>query len=119
VKWSRIALPIYWIALAAATHYPTVRIPGGVSYSDKIIHFAAFGVLAYLLWHALARARPLTSAPTWITALVLISYSAVDEYAQRFVGRHSEYADWIANIAGITCVLATLEIRRRIRAQRR
>jgi VanZ family protein len=119
VSWWRLALPVYWIALAAATHYPRVRIPGELPSSDKILHFAAFAILAFLLWQVLAsRARPLTAASVWIVAAIAIPYAAVDEYTQQFVGRYTELADWVANAAGIICVLAVLEIRRRVTAVR-
>jgi len=114
LTWIHIALPVYWLALAAATHYPRVRIPGEIPNSDKAVHFAAFGLLALLLWRFMAaRARPLTAAAVWIAAAVLIAYAALDEYTQQFVGRYTDLADWIADVAGIAGVLAALEIRRR------
>jgi VanZ family protein len=112
--WIRIALPVYWIALLAATHYPRVPMPGELPQSDKALHFVAFGVLAFLFWRFLAaRARPLTAASVWIAALVLGAYATLDELTQQFVGRHTDLADWVANLAGIACVLAALELRRR------
>jgi VanZ family protein len=112
--WIRIALPVYWIALFAATHYPRVPMPDEIPDSDKAIHFAAFGVLALLYWRFLAaRGRPLTAASVWIAALVLVAYATLDEYTQQFVGRYTDLADWIANLAGVLGVLAVLEIRRR------
>lgn len=119
MSWPRIALPVYWIALAAATHYPSVRVPDQVPQNDKILHFTAFAGLAFLFWQLLAsRARPLTASSVWLAALVLVPYAAIDEYTQQYVGRHTDFADWIANVAGITVVLTALEIRRRIRASR-
>ena len=112
--WLRVALPVYWIALLAATHYPRVPMPGEVPNSDKAIHFVAFGGLALLLWRFMAaRPRPLTAASVWIAAAVLVPYATLDEYTQQFVGRHTDLADWAANLAGILGVLATLELRRR------
>lgn len=103
-------LVAYWIALVAATHYPSVPLPEQVSARDKVIHFAAFGALAFLLWQVLA---PHRTRSVWIAAAVLIPYAAVDEYTQRFVGRYVDFADWIANVAGIVCVLVVVEVRRR------
>jgi VanZ family protein len=112
--WIRIALPVYWIALVAATHYPRVPMPGEIPQSDKAIHLVAFGLLALLFWRFLAsRARPPTAASVWIAALVLGAYATLDEYTQQFVGRHTDLADWAADLAGIACVLAVLELRRR------
>ena len=113
--WIRIALPIYWIVLLAATHYPRVPMPGEIPQSDKVLHFAAFGLLAFLLWRFMAaRPRPLTAASVWIAAAVLVPYAALDEYTQQFVGRYTDLADAIADVAGILCVLAVLEVRRRL-----
>jgi VanZ family protein len=117
--WIRIALPGYWLALFTATHYPRVRVPGVIPQSDKAIHFAAFGLLAFLLWQLLAaRARPLTAGSVWVAAAVLVVYATLDEATQQLVGRHTDLADWIANLAGILGVLAVLELRRRRRAAR-
>ena len=112
--WIRIALPVYWLVLALATHYPSVRVPGEVPKSDKIVHFVAFGLLAALFWQWMrARSRPLTASSVWIAALVLVSYATLDEYTQQFVGRDTDIWDWAANISGITCALVLGEIRRR------
>ena len=114
--WIRIALPVYWIALFAATHYPRVRIPGEIPQSDKAVHFAAFGLLALLFWLFLAaRRRPLSAASVWGAGAVLVAYAALDEGTQHLFGRYTDLADWVANAAGILCVLAALELRRRWR----
>ena len=120
MRWSRVALPVYWLALIGATHYPHVPIPGEIPQSDKVIHFGAFGLLAFLVWQVLAtRTRPLTSASVWVAALISMTYAIVDEYTQQFTGRYTDVADAVADLLGIMCVLTVLEIRRRIRAQAR
>ncbi|HWO25717.1 MAG TPA: hypothetical protein VNO30_43560 [Kofleriaceae bacterium] len=59
---AQVALPAYWLLLLVATHYPRVQIPGEVTHSDKLVHFAAFGVLAFLYWQ-FARATQGGPAP--------------------------------------------------------
>ncbi len=118
VKWFRIALPVYWLALIVATHYPQVRLPDEIPQSDKIVHASAFGVLALLFWMFLKSRRPLNAASVWIAALVLIPYAALDEYLQQFVGRQTDLMDWIADLIGIVCVLTVLEVRRRLAVSR-
>lgn len=118
VKWFRIALPVYWLALVVATHYPQVRLPDEIPQSDKIVHASAFGVLALLFWMFLKSRRPLNAASVWIAALVLIPYAALDEYLQQFVGRQTDLMDWIADLIGIVCVLTVLEVRRRLAVSR-
>jgi VanZ family protein len=110
VKAFRVALPVYWLALAVVTHYPHVRLPDEVPQSDKLVHFAAFGLLAFLFRHALRTSL-------WIAACVLIAYASVDEYTQQFVGRYTDFADWLANVAGIVSVIGVLELRRRFKAR--
>lgn len=118
--WIRVALPLYWIALFASTHYPTVQLPDQVPSNDKIIHFTAFGVLAALVWLFLrARARGATAKTAWLAALALVPYATLDEYTQQFVGRDTDIADWIANISGITCALVICELVRRRAVARR
>jgi VanZ family protein len=113
VSWRRVVLPVYWLALAVATHYPSVPVPRRVEHSDKVIHFGAFALLATFFWWFLEARRELTSRTVWLIAAVLIPYSAVDEYTQQYFGRNVDLADWIANALGIACALALLEIRRR------
>jgi VanZ family protein len=117
MRWARatqIALPAYWLALFVATHYPRVPIPGEIPHGDKLVHFAAFGVLAFLFWHAVKARRPLGHRFVWVAAAILIPYAALDEWLQQFVGRHTDPADLVANTAGIVAVLAVLELRRRL-----
>ncbi len=105
------ALVVYWILLFIATHYPRVRIPGELPHSDKLVHFAAFGLLALVFWFAM---RP----RVWVAAAILIPYAGLDEWLQQYVGRFTDLMDFIANTAGIVAVLAALELHRRWRALR-
>jgi VanZ family protein len=117
-RWPYVALPVYWITLATLTHYPRVRIPGEIPSSDKVVHFGAFGLLAFLWWQLVAVRGRLAGSTVWIAAALLIAYAALDEYTQQFVGRYTDLADGVANTAGIACVLIALELRRRHAARR-
>lgn len=109
-----VALVAYWIALFAATHYPSVPMPRRVEHGDKLIHFFAFGGLALLLWLVLAT-RGLTARSVWLATAILVPYATVDEFTQQYVGRYSDVADWLANLGGIGVVLALAERQRRRR----
>jgi len=108
--WIRVALPVYWLALVVATHYPRVRIPGEIPQSDKLIHFAAFAILAVLFWLFMA-----ARAPSWLIGLALIAYAGLDEYTQQFVGRDTDLVDWLADVGGIVVVVGVLEARRALK----
>ncbi len=110
-----IALPAYWIALFIATHYPRVRIPDQIPGNDKLVHFTAFGLLAFLRWRFELARRPIGNRFVWVTTGVLILYAAFDEYVQQFVGRFTDPLDFLANAGGIIGVLAVLELHRRWR----
>ena len=108
-----LALPVYWVLLFVATHYPSVQIPTKIEYRDKVIHFTAFGLLALLYWSFVRARGPLGGRFVWVTGGVLIVYAAIDEYLQQFFGRHTDIMDYLANVAGISVALIVLELRRR------
>ena len=75
----------------------------------KIVHFAGYALLCFLLWRLL---RATTSAPrAAMAALVITSlYAASDEYHQSFVdGRHGAPVDWLIDSAG--AAVAALRLR--------
>ena len=113
---AQIALPVYWLLLFVATHYPRVQIPGEIPHSDKLVHFMAFGVLALLYWQFARVRRGVGPRLVWSSAAVLLAYAALDEYLQQFVGRFTDVLDFVADAAGIVAVLAILELHRRWRA---
>ena len=106
----KVALAVYWVLLFTATHYPRVVIPGEIPHRDKLVHFGAFGTLAFLFWFAI---RP----RVWVAAAILILYAALDEWLQQFFGRFTDLFDFFANTIGIVVVLGTLELHRRWRAR--
>lgn len=104
----QIALVGYWGLLFFATHYPRVAIPGEIPNSDKLVHFGAFGGLAFLFWVAV---RP----RLWVAAAILIPYAGLDEWLQQFTGRFTDLMDFVANTIGIVVVLGALALHRRYR----
>jgi VanZ family protein len=117
-RWYRRALPAYWVFLFCVTHFPKLELPGRVPQSDKLLHVAAFGLLAFLYWRfAEARHRPLSGRFVWIALAVLVLYAALDEWLQGFAGRSADLTDWLANVLGVVLVLAALEWRRRVAAR--
>lgn len=117
--WYRRALPAYWLFLFCATHFPRLKIEANIPKSDKILHFVAFGILAFLFWRFVETfERPLSNRFVWLTAATLGLYAALDEYLQQFVERGMDFADWLCDMGGVALVLAFLEWRRRRERQR-
>ncbi len=76
------------------------HLPG----QDKLLHFAAYALMAVLICRALAAssAPRRTALRLALTAVLLSSlYGASDEFHQALVaGRSAEVLDWIADVAG-------------------
>ncbi|MCU0960930.1 MAG: VanZ family protein [Pirellulaceae bacterium] len=97
---SLAALLVYWCALALGTHLPGDALPP-TPYSDKSLHFYAFGGLAFLLaWTWRTRRAWLPGGPLF-AVLVATTYAALDEYTQTFTpGRYGDVVDWYYDAAG-------------------
>ncbi|QDU97442.1 VanZ family protein [Lignipirellula cremea] len=102
-----VVLLLYWFALFVATHLPNVSSPLRVQHSDKLLHFTAYLILAFL-------AVVVLNTPDWSRwkryALIfglLAAYGAIDELFQLMVpGRTADVWDWLADMAGAGCGLA-------------
>lgn len=113
-RWYRSALPAYWVTLFALTHFPELRLNAPIRDPDKLAHIGAFGLLAFLFWRFVETIRyPLSGRFVWIAGVWLVAYAAFDEYLQQFVGRSTNFGDWLCDVVGIGVVLALLEWRRR------
>jgi VanZ family protein len=67
---------------------------------DKSVHFLFFGLMAFFLWIAMRKRRPLS---IWITVLVI---GAADEALQAYTpGRNSDVNDWLADGLGAAAAL--------------
>lgn len=113
-RWYRHTLPAYWVFLFSVTHLPQLRPPVSLPESDKLAHFVAYALLAFLLWRFRESfGRPVSSSFIWLAAVGLVAFAAVDEYTQPFVGRDASWLDWVCDAAGVLSVLTVLEWRRR------
>jgi VanZ family protein len=89
-------------ALFIGSSGPGVDLPS-VRGGDKLLHAAAFGVLAAIAAWALARGRLDAATGRMLLAAWLISsaYGALDEVHQYFVpGRQADPADFLADAIG-------------------
>ncbi len=108
---SRISLllvTVYWLALFTATHTPLSVPPVGGCFTDKILHFTAYLLLAVLLGVFCFVTGRRTRG--WMLAIFLgiCVYGIVDELLQIPVGRSCEVADWIADVLGAATGLLCL-----------
>jgi VanZ family protein len=104
-----LALFGYWLVLFVATHIPAGYVEQ-IKTSDKLLHFGAFFVLAFLLAWAIPTqpARPMINV--LLALAIAIGYAGVDELTQIPVGRHADWLDFIADscgsIVGLVCYFA-------------
>ena len=100
-----IALVLYWLVAFLGTHIP---IPAGVIPSgggDKMLHLFGYAILASLLMGLRASRGPFGWYSVVMRWMVLAMYGAFDEVTQSFVGRHTDVADWCADLLGASCGL--------------
>jgi len=108
----RILWPVWWAAMAVATHVP--RLPGphpSIPHADKVAHVLLYFVLALLGGRALiasGRIRAVTGLWTW--GAIYLTYAVLDEVSQPFVQRTASFSDWLADLVGVlaaTLILST------------
>ena len=98
----RIAWSIALVFVLVTTLWPRLSIGSGESPIDKLIHAAAFGVLAALFVYT----RWLRSL--WWSLLFMIAVAALDEVLQMIpqLGRSADFDDWGADMVGIAIALS-------------
>jgi VanZ family protein len=101
--WALALLVVYWLALFVGTHVPRgphELLPKNVS--DKLLHFTAYGGLAFLLCLNWSLRRPLGWRQFAIVLALLAGFGAFDEITQIPVGRDCDILDWTADVTGAT-----------------
>jgi VanZ family protein len=101
-----IALVVYWLSAFLGTHVPlrihTDLLPHN---TDKVLHVIGYAILAALLLGRRASRGPFGRRSTLVRWVLLMAYGAFDELSQQLVGRQVEFADWLADQAGVLCGL--------------
>ncbi len=121
---SKFALGLFWLALFAATHVPPSTELLRVETNDKLIHFAAYLLLALLLATAWQLTGGILTGRHLVFAwLALLAYGAFDEVTQIPIGRDCNLGDWTTDACGAaTGLLLFVALRRiverRLRANR-
>ncbi len=98
----RVAFVVYVLMLTVGTHWPRLQLgTEEVPVSDKLVHAAAFGMLALLLMQTgWVRRR-------WLAAVMAAIWAVVDELSQGipWLGRTVRVDDVLAGLCGILTVL--------------
>ena len=91
VLWPMAVAAMIFIA-SSQSQLAGPSLPG----SDKVVHFAVFGLLGTLVVR-LGRGAP----SAWVAVLLVSLYGLSDEWHQSFTpGRSVEWADWLADTSG-------------------
>ena len=106
---------VYWISLFVATHLPPSRLPrAGVG--DKFQHFAAYGLLTFMVgltvWVAFPDRRWVSRLPLLLLVPVA-AYAAFDELTQPLAGRIADINDWFADCGGALAAALVLYVLQR------
>ena len=100
LRISRFVVSVYWLAIFIASHVPLAP-KETETHGDKLFHFGAFAVLAYLIAWYQGQLGAITRASYLVIFAVVAIYGAFDEWSQTLVqGRSAELLDWIADIVG-------------------
>lgn len=107
-----ILLAVYWIAIFILTHIPIPKVVYKADVSDKALHFVAYLILTFLLWATISPDKKINwrKLTIWWVILVLITYGAIDEWLQQYVGRSTDLTDFYANMKGVAAGLILLSL---------
>jgi VanZ family protein len=97
--------------LVLATHWPNPWSPSkSVRYPDKLVHFAAYTVLAFLVARVIGRItfgkRNRFRSALLFSWVAVAAFGLLDETTQPLTGRDFEWLDWLADGMGAACGLA-------------
>jgi VanZ family protein len=114
------ATAAYAGVLLYATHHPTPeQLVGSNPPSDKLLHLAAYAVLAGLVAATLAAFRRASPARLASASAALAVFAALDESTQPWFRRAADPLDWGFDLLGIggglLAVAALVALARRLR----
>jgi VanZ family protein len=105
-KFIRFWLPVvgYCILIFVQSSYPSPPQLPRFEFSDKLLHLAGYGLLAFLFCRAFNSSERWRNRRVVLFMLAVVAttvYGASDEWHQSFVaGRSCELADAVADFAG-------------------
>jgi len=104
----------YWLVLFVVMHVPVFgKGPVTIEHADKLVHCAAYFLLAWLGGSRLSQSAPprlVLMLAVW--AVIYALYAGLDEWLQSYVGRTMSLYDWFADLAGIIAATVLVAFRR-------
>lgn len=104
IKVLLIPLILYWIILFIGTSLPSDNMSNILEISDKLKHFTAYFILAFLVnlnLYFQERWKNLAYSTFFYTLIICAFYGLFDELHQILVpNRSAEFLDWVADVSG-------------------
>lgn len=104
VKVLLIPLVVYWLLLFIGTTIPSDNFSDVLNIGDKLKHFFAYFILAFLLClnlHFQEKWEKIAISAYFYSLLITMFYGVFDELHQMLVpNRSAEFLDWIADTLG-------------------
>lgn len=102
-----IVVIAYSFMLFVATHMPNDSLPDVVKSSDKVAHFVAYGLLAWLTAWVFSQKQALRLSGYLFVWGIAALYGLLDELLQMIpmFHRSADVKDWIADVTGAACAL--------------
>jgi len=105
----RLVTAAYAVILVVATHIPRLDVSfdiGTPISGDKVLHFAAYGVLGFLVGLIAEEARHNWRRTFPIALAAVGAFALLDETTQPMFDRAAEAFDWVADVIGAAAGLA-------------
>lgn len=99
----RVAFVCFALATTLGTHWPGLKVTGGIPRADLLVHVAVFGVWTLLLVLCRFFGAALSVRNVLYSAGVAVAYALLDELTQLLPGlnRHAAPEDFLADVIGI------------------
>ena len=104
-KFLRIWFPLAFYSgiIFYISSLPNIKVPLGVRFSDKLVHFLEYIPFGFLLARAMWQSKASVSRKVFLAVVFwgTLAYALSDEFHQSFVaGRESTLADALADTIG-------------------
>jgi len=118
---NQLPLYLYIGGIFALSSIPSGSIPSinAPSFIDKVVHFAEYGILGFLLFRAIFSFNKISAK--WLAILVMFcaaALGAMDEFYQSLTGRDSSIYDWIFDCLGAAASLCCLALYAKIQERK-